>query len=105
MSDLSPVAPPILRPGRSPLIGRTRTLETLAHYLAEARAGRATTVLISGDPGLGKTRLLDEFPGPEIAQGITVLRGGASQAEGMPPYLLFLEALGEYISAATPDLL
>jgi SAM-dependent methyltransferase len=32
-----------------------------------------------------------------------VLRGGASEAEGMPPYLPFLEALGQHIRAATPD--
>ncbi len=32
-----------------------------------------------------------------------VLRGGASEAEGMPPYLPFLEALGQHIRAATSD--
>jgi DNA-binding CsgD family transcriptional regulator/tetratricopeptide (TPR) repeat protein len=35
--------------------------------------------------------------------GAPVLRGGASEAEGMPPYLPFLEALGQHIRAATPD--
>jgi hypothetical protein len=29
-----------------------------------------------------------------------VLRGGSSQAQGMPPYLPFLEALGAYVAAA-----
>ena len=35
--------------------------------------------------------------------GRLVLRGGASEAEGMPPYLPFLEALGQHIRVATPD--
>jgi DNA-binding CsgD family transcriptional regulator len=35
--------------------------------------------------------------------GAPVLRGGASEAEGMPPYLPFLEAFGQHIRTATPD--
>jgi DNA-binding CsgD family transcriptional regulator/tetratricopeptide (TPR) repeat protein len=96
-------APPVLRAGRSPLVGRARQLAVLAEYLAEVRAGRAAVVLLAGAPGIGKTRLLEEFPPPDLADGVTVLRGGASQAEGMPPYLPFLEALGEYIAAAPSD--
>ena len=53
-----------------------------------------------GEPGIGKTRLLHEVA-TRAEQGIVlVLRGGASEAEGMPPYLPFLEALGGYIRTA-----
>ena len=38
-------------------------------------------------------------------EGGIVLRGGASEAEGMPPYLPFLEALGRYIRTAPVDVL
>jgi predicted ATPase/DNA-binding CsgD family transcriptional regulator len=96
----APDAPSVLRVGRSPLVGRAWQMSALAEQLAEARAGRPVVVLLAGPPGIGKTRLLSEFPPPELAAGVTVLRGGASQAEGMPPYLPFLEALGEYIAAA-----
>lgn len=89
----SPV--PLLRPERSPLVGRTQELALLASCLEEARAGRPGVVLLAGEPGIGKTRLLEEFPPPSGAVGVTLLRGGCSQAEGMPPYLPFLEALGE----------
>ena len=77
----------------------------LAEQLAEARAGRPAVVLLGGDPGIGKTRLLEEFPPAELAEGATVLRGGASQSEGMPPYLPFVEALGEYAAAVPADVL
>jgi hypothetical protein len=48
-------------------------------------------VLLAGEPGIGKTRMMDEFPPPTLSGGVTVLRGGSSQAQGMPPYLPFLE--------------
>jgi DNA-binding CsgD family transcriptional regulator len=75
----------------------------LAEHLAEARAGRGAAVLLTGAPGIGKSRLLEEFPPPALAEGVTVLRGGASQAEGMPPYLPFLEALGAYCAGASVE--
>lgn len=82
----APGAPPLLRAGRSPLVGRTRPLAILAEHLAEARhpegARRPVVVLLAGPPGIGKTRLLVEFPPPDLARGVTVLRGGASEGGG-----------------------
>ena len=98
MSDTPTLALPRL--GRSPLIGRDRELAILSEQLAEARAGHCSIVLLSGPPGVGKSRLLEEFPPEQLASGVTVLRGGTSRAEGMPPYLPLLEALGEHIAAA-----
>ncbi|MDT5045379.1 MAG: hypothetical protein QOG75_1232, partial [Mycobacterium sp.] len=91
----------LVRLGRSPLIGRERELAILSQQFAEARAGHCSVVLLSGPPGVGKSRLLEEFPPAQLASGVTVLRGGTSRAEGMPPYLPLLEAIGEHI-AATP---
>lgn len=99
----APATPPVLRAGRAPLVGRAGQLALLTEHLAEARAGRMAVVLLAGAPGIGKTRLLDEFPPPELATGVTVLRAGASQATGMPPYLPFLQALGDYVAAAPAD--
>ena len=98
-------SPPVLRAGRAPLVGRVRQRAILAEQVAEARAGRPVVVLLGGEPGIGKTRLLEEFPPAELAEGVTVLRGAASQAEGMPPYLPFVEALGEYAASAPADVL
>lgn len=67
-----------------------------------ARAGRPNVVLLSGDPGIGKTRLMHEIARHVAARGAVVLRGGASEAVGMPPYLPLLEALGSYMRATAP---
>jgi predicted ATPase len=98
-------SPAFLPVGRAPFVGRGRELALLANSLEEARAAQAGIVLLAGEPGIGKTRLLEEFPGSTLAAGVTVLRGGSSQAQGMPPYLPFLEALGAYVAAAPVEAL
>jgi predicted ATPase/DNA-binding CsgD family transcriptional regulator len=75
----------------------------LQQRFAEASAGQMTIALVSGEPGIGKTRLLDEMAARAHAAGARVLHGAATEAEGMPPYLPFLEALGQHIRAAPPD--
>lgn len=46
--------------GNSPLVGRDSELARLLACLEDARQGRARAVLLSGPPGVGKTRLRDE---------------------------------------------
>src|SRR5262249_24706499 len=47
--------------GRTPFVGRTRELELLAERFERAEAGGGQVVLIVGEPGVGKARLLHEF--------------------------------------------
>ncbi len=89
----------------APIIGRQQELTLVTHFYEAAKAGHAHVVLVTGDPGIGKTRLLDEIARRAAHDGATILRGGASEAEGMPPYLPFLEALGRYIQVTPLDLL
>ncbi len=79
------------------IFGRQRELTLIWNQYAAAKSGCARVALLVGELGIGKTRLLDEFAASAIADGAIVLRGGASEAEGMPPYLPFLEALGQHI--------
>jgi predicted ATPase/DNA-binding CsgD family transcriptional regulator len=97
--------PPLVRPGNAPLVGRAGELALLGQYLADARAGELVAVMLAGPPGIGKTRLLEAFPHPDLRTDVTVLHGSASQSAGMPPYLPFLQALGDYVAAAAPDTL
>src|SRR6266702_3838902 len=82
------------------LVGRQRELNTLWSQFEKTTAGRLHVTLVAGEPGIGKTSLLHEVAGRAEQVGGLVLRGGASEAEGMPPYLPFLEALGGYIRTA-----
>ena len=56
-------------------VGRAEQLEALDAALAAARAGAASTVLVSGEAGIGKTRLLEEFAARASAGGARVLIG------------------------------
>ncbi|HEY7295670.1 MAG TPA: ATP-binding protein, partial [Dehalococcoidia bacterium] len=89
--------------GRAPLVGRGREQAVIAERLCTLLRGPAGVIMLAGEPGIGKTRLLDEAAAEAASLGVTVLRGGASEAEGMPPYLPFLEALGRYIRSAPPQ--
>src|SRR4249920_1955310 len=87
----------------SPFIGRRRELSLIWNQFEAAQGGRARVVLLAGELGIGKTRLLEEVAAGAVQEGATVLRGGASESEGMPPYLPFLEALGQYIRLTPAD--
>ncbi len=96
MTDGALKPPPIL-------VGRQRELDSLWDQFEQSIAGRLRVALVAGEPGIGKTRLLREVARRAEQAGAALLRGGASEAEGMPPYLPFLEALGQHIRTATPD--
>ncbi len=87
------------------LLGRERELNHLWAQFQQARQGRLQVVLLSGDPGIGKSRLLQALAAQAGRAGALVWQGGASEAEGMPPYLPFLEALSPYIRTAPLEIL
>ncbi|MGW7299025.1 helix-turn-helix transcriptional regulator [Streptomyces sp. NPDC054829] len=79
----------------APLIGRTQELDRLLGVLERARAGEARAVLIAGDAGVGKTRLLDEVAARAARDGMTVLTGHCVDLGDVGlPYLPFTEVLG-----------
>ncbi|ANP52746.1 DNA-binding CsgD family transcriptional regulator [Streptomyces griseochromogenes] len=79
----------------SPLIGRTGELARLTGVLERARGGEARAVLVAGDAGVGKTRLLDEVAGQAARAGTTVVTGRCVDlGEVGLPYLPFTEILG-----------
>src|SRR2546430_17425434 len=95
--SLSPVSP------FAPIVGRQRELTLIMNHYEAVKGGHARGVLLTGEPGMGKTRLLDEVALRTAQEGAVVLRGSASEAEGMPPFLPFLEAFGRYIRVTPPD--
>ena len=85
------------------LVGRQQEAALLWSRFETAVSGRCDVTCVTGEPGIGKTRLLEEMAARAARTGAVVLWGGASAVEGMPPYLPFLEALGQHIQVTAPD--
>ncbi|HEY0637734.1 MAG TPA: AAA family ATPase, partial [Pseudonocardiaceae bacterium] len=87
-----------------PLVARRDELATLERALDRARAGQAGAVLLAGDAGVGKTRLLTELCRRATDAGDVVLSGGClDAAEATLPYLPFVEAVRQ-LAATHPAL-
>ncbi|MGH3176919.1 MAG: AAA family ATPase, partial [Streptosporangiaceae bacterium] len=86
-----------LAPGLGILAGRDSELGTLRRWLAEARAGHGRLVVLTGPPGIGKTRLAEEVADGARRAGLRVLRGRAVDNRGAPPlwpWRRILDAVG-----------
>src|SRR5262249_15470911 len=82
-----------------PLVGRARELALLERHLA----GEGPPVLlVAGEPGIGKTRLLQEAAARAAGTGWCVLQGGCSRRGGQEPYAPVLGALEWYIRGHDP---
>ena len=100
VADSSPVA---TRPGRAQpddfprqgtqngpatldLVGRTNELDALGSAFDVANDGRAVAVLIGGDAGIGKSRLVEEFSDRARLRGAVVATGMCVPVDGGLPY-------------------
>ncbi len=94
---------PDMRVSSPTLIGRTDELGRLAAVLRRTRDSHSAAVLVAGEAGIGKTRLISEFAEVARAAGSLVLVGGCIDlGEGGVPYAPIVEALRSWIRA-TPD--
>ena len=94
--DPPPAAAPEQVPG---LVGRVTELRALDAELARSYAG-ARVVVVSGEPGVGKTALLDAWATTSTAHGTVVLRGRAEQGElALQPVL---DALAGHLADVAP---
>jgi DNA-binding CsgD family transcriptional regulator/tetratricopeptide (TPR) repeat protein len=80
---------------RSGLVGRAREREVIEGALA-ARPG--VVVAIEGEPGIGKSRLLEHLAECATADGKTVVGARASEFESDLPYALWTEALDSHLA-------
>ncbi|ODU03517.1 MAG: hypothetical protein ABS81_13855 [Pseudonocardia sp. SCN 72-86] len=85
-------------------VGRATELGGLARRLDAALAGDASVVLVAGEPGIGKTRLVGELARLAGARGVPVLWGRCSDDAGAPAYWPWRGVL-RALRAAAPDAL
>jgi DNA-binding SARP family transcriptional activator/tetratricopeptide (TPR) repeat protein len=94
-----PFAPlPIETATRRPFIGRRQELETLLLHMHATAKGSGGVILLSGDTGVGKTRLAYEALQVAVSSGMRALLGGCYEQEGQHPYQPFVEAFNHYLS-------
>ena len=87
----------------APLVGRADELTRLLARVDRASAGRTSAVLLAGDAGVGKTRLLDELASRAAERGVRVLTGHCVDLGDVGlPYLPFVDLLRPVV--ADPDL-
>src|SRR4029079_18391209 len=107
---------------RTPLVGRDAEAAELERALDRMLTGHGSLILIGGEPGVGKTRLVRELLAKGRERGCIALTGHCYEMEGPPPFVPFLEmveqtvrfvpqaaraAMGEFaaeISAMVPSL-
>lgn len=77
----------------SPFQGRDAETAILEAAWQQANASRGSLLLIRGEAGVGKTRLVDEFTAQMSWKGVQVLRGCCYEVERVLPYQPIAEAL------------
>jgi class 3 adenylate cyclase/tetratricopeptide (TPR) repeat protein len=86
----------------STFVGRSAELAGLRAALDAALAGHGRLVLVSGEPGIGKTRLAQELSAESEAGGCLVLWGRCWEGEGAPAFWPWLDALSAYVRTLDP---
>ncbi|MGZ8740562.1 MAG: BTAD domain-containing putative transcriptional regulator, partial [Gaiellaceae bacterium] len=88
-------------PTLRPLIGRDRELEQLETIVSDLFAGRGRALLLVGEPGIGKTRLLAEIRA-RVGEQVTWLEGQCFSYGGLPS-APFVEALRRWLGVELRD--
>lgn len=101
ITPVTVVPPSALSPPRQYLVGREEPLSELDRRLKFAVEGRRQLVLVSGEPGIGKSALIEFFlAGVVTDRGIRIARGQCLDHHGAgEPYLPMIDALTRMASA------
>ena len=86
-------APPL-----TPLVERDHERADLRRAVDEALGGRGRLVLVAGEAGVGKSRLVAEVAAEADARGMRVLIGHCVDSESAAPYLPFVEMIEEAVT-------
>ncbi|MCG3209730.1 MAG: hypothetical protein FOGNACKC_03357 [Anaerolineae bacterium] len=80
------------------LVGRNGDMEGLQAQINKSWHGLGQTILLTGDTGVGKTRLAYELLRDAASAGMITLFGAAYEQEGQLPYQPFIEAIERYLA-------
>ncbi len=88
---------------RGRFVGRTEELGVLKTAVEAALEGRGGIALVSGEPGIGKSRLVEEAGVYARLRGAQVLTGRCYETEPVRLLLPFAEAIRAYVVQEPPD--
>jgi tetratricopeptide (TPR) repeat protein len=103
-----PTSDPVVlldRLARGRMTGRTDQLHELRELWGRALKGTSHMALVSGEPGVGKTRLARELIVLAQLQGAAMLQGGCYEFEATTPYLPWVEGLRRWVDEADVETL
>lgn len=83
------------------LIGRARELHTLEEALGAARKGVGCCVLLAGEAGVGKSRLIEELKQQAASEKFTILQGDCFEQAVSFPYAPWIDALRTFFESLT----
>lgn len=86
-------------------IGRRRELDALQAALARALAGQPGAVLLTGEPGIGKTCTAQEMVARAGRLNVLALWGRCPEEPGAPPYWPWLQMIRRYVSLQDEEVL
>jgi DNA-binding SARP family transcriptional activator len=95
--EAAQVAPP------HELVGRAYECERLQKMLDEAALGRGRALLLSGEPGIGKSRLAQEAAARAAGRGLAVLWGRCYEGEGAPAYWPWKQVVTQLVTTSPMD--
>src|SRR5262245_8741418 len=88
---------------RTPFVGRGTERARVLRAVERAREGAGALLLLVGEAGVGKTRLVEEVAAEARRLGLRVLTGHCVDQQGAPPYLPTIEHIEEAARQVAPD--
>jgi DNA-binding SARP family transcriptional activator len=104
----TPFLPESYSLGRTPLVGREREYALLARLITETAdggSGGGHVVLVEGEPGIGKSRLVQEAAGYAGTRGVRTLLTNCYQIEQAMPYQPVIDLVTQILENTLPEML
>jgi DNA-binding SARP family transcriptional activator len=89
---------------RPEMVGREPEFGVLRQALADSRDGQGRFVVVEGEAGMGKTRLLQEFGELAALEDVRLLQSRCYAAESEVPYGPVVDGLAEFVTELSSDL-
>ena len=87
------------------MVGRTSYLDLLKQRLDEARGGHGQTLLLAGEAGIGKSRLVAEAKAWAHQNGLAIFQGNCFEPDRVLPYAPILDLLRDFIASHSAEAL